>query len=160
MEFDKFIEKFNADRENLLKPLCSIAKENNLDALEILSTAFLNVGISMCGADRVVDVEEAKIIALLGKIFPSMQSISPESWFNSMEGKSEDEWVDIFSRGRQRFGAVYLLETYDSENGTKHAETLKQLLFEFALTMASADGEISPEEMVYLQDLKQNIYKK
>ncbi len=160
MEFDKFIEKFNADRENLLKPLCSIAKENNFDALEILSTAFQNVGISMCGSDRVVDVEEAKIIASLGNIFPGMQSISPESWFNSMEGKSEDEWVDIFNRGRQRFGAVYLLETYDSENGTKHAETLKQLLFEFALTMASADGEISPEEMAYLQDLKQNIYNK
>ena len=160
MEFDKFIEKFNADRENLMKPLCSIAKENNLDALEVLSSAFQNVGFSMCGADRVVDVEEAKVIASLGKIFPDMQSISPESWFNSMEGKSEDEWVDIFSRGRQRFGAVYLLEIYDSENGTRHAETLKQLLFEFALTMASADGEISPEEMANLQDLKQNIYKK
>lgn len=160
MELDKFIERFNANRESLMKPLYSIAKENNFDALTILSSAFQNVGFSMCGADRIVNIEEAKVIAALGKLFPDMQSISPESWFNSMEGKSEDEWVDIFSRGRQRFGVVYLLETYDHENGTGYAETLKQLLFEFARTMASADGEISPEEIAYLQNLKQDIFKK
>lgn len=157
MELDKFIERFNAERENLMKPLFSIANENNIDVLSILSSAFQNIGFSMCGADRTVNIDEAKIIVALGKLFPDIPSITPESCFDSMNGKSEDEWVDIFSRGRQKFGAVYLLKIYDNENGTNYAETLKQLLFDFALVMAGADGEISPEEIAYLQDLKQNI---
>jgi len=90
----------------------------------------------------------------LGTLFPDVPPISTESWFNSMNGKSDDEWGDIFSRGQQKFGATYLLEVYDQDNGTNHAEALKQLLFEFALVIANADGEISPEEIAYLQYLK------
>jgi hypothetical protein len=153
MELDRFIEIFNTGREDLMKPLLSIAAENDSDAPAILFYAFQNIGFSMCGADKVVNIDEAKIIAALGKLFPNMPSISSESWFKSMSGKSEDEWVDIFSRGRQKFGAVYLLDIYDNDNGTNYAEALKKLLFEFALVMANADGEVSPEELAYLKDL-------
>jgi hypothetical protein len=154
MEIDQFVERFNTVRESLMQPLSFIAKENNIDARVMLFCSFQNTGLSMCGADKVVNIDEAKISAALSKLFPDLQSISLESWFKSLSGKSEDEWIDIFSRGRQKFGAVYLLEIYDNENVTHHAETLRQLLFEFALAIASADGEISPEEMAYLEDLK------
>ncbi len=153
MELDKYIEKFNMKRESLMNPLLHIAKEQHGDALTILSGAFQNIGFSMCGTDEVVSIDEAKIIAALSKLFPEMQSISPESWLGSLNGKSDDEWVDIHSRGRHKFGAVYLLEIHDQDNGTDHAETLKQLLLEFAIMMAGADGEISPAEVAYLQEI-------
>jgi hypothetical protein len=159
MEPDKFIEKFNTDREILMKPLLIIAKENNLDASAILFSEFQNIGMSMCGADKVIIIDEAKVISFLGDLFPNMEHISPESWFGSMSGKSDDEWIDISSRGRQKFGASYLLKIYDQDNGTNYAEKLKQLLFEFALIIANADGEISSQEASYLQELRQDIYK-
>jgi hypothetical protein len=159
MEPDKFIEQFNTDREILMKPLLTIAKENNFDASDTLFSSFQNIGISMCGADKVIMIDEAKAISFLGDLFPNMEHISSESWFNSMSGKSDDEWIDISSRGRQKFGALYFLGIYDEDNGTNYAQTLKQLLFEFALIIANADGEISSQEASFLQQLKQDIFK-
>jgi hypothetical protein len=158
MDKGKFIEKFYSFREALNTTLKQISTESNVDPTILLFSSFQRIGLSMCGADKQVLLDEVKAINLLGQIFPEIKDISSETWLSSMTGKSDDEWIDITSRGLQKFGAAYLLDIYDQDHGTYYAVTLKQLLFEFALIIANADGEISAEEGAYLEQLRQNIF--
>jgi hypothetical protein len=165
MKFEEFPNQFYSTLQDIIEPLTEVAwkiKEEDApdpDILHQLYMSFWVIGETMCGVDGKIHILEAEIISALEQLFPDREFISPELAQEDSVNRPEDVWVMIEDMAKSKPGPLVMLELYDRTNGTRKADALRKLYFNFALIMAKADGEIKRDESNYLEQLKTLLYE-